>query len=313
MKSFALDSKGFSLISTIIAVAISGILILALVTSSLYTNQAQRNVRISNDFVDVAAELRMVMSGGKNANCTFNVLRALDQYRAKSGIAQVDLRDIGALEPMPMNIGYFNTDGILEKEYLREGIEFTGMLFKSIRLVPKANLATGKVLFEVVLVGEKTGSILGSKSLLHTLPILANVDANGAFVSCSSSGTFMEEKVCDLLNGGEYVYDPKTGTCLPLFSTKCFPGGKDAREAVCPEGEATGCESNVPDPDDDSKSHRDYEDGSFREIKPKPYQCTVTGATTVRCVYARDLKVGPGVVCSPCCKIKNQLPSSVPQ
>jgi len=131
-------------------------------------------------------------------------------------------------------------------------------------------------------------------------------------VSCSSTGNILEESVCDLLSEGEYIYDPKTGTCLPLYSVRCFPGS-DPRVATCPMGKVAGCESNIPDPDDDLKSRRDYDNGSFREVKPKAYQCDIQDDVTVRCSYATDLTLKPGVVCSPCCKVKNDLPPSIPK
>lgn len=299
---------GFTLIGAIVSIAIGGIVVMAVLGAVVYSNQSQRNVKLAANFIDLLGEIKIAMESGQNSNCTRNVARAISGFKASSG-ASPDFRNVAALKPMPISLSYFKADGSVDRDIATVAGETHGLRLNKIDLVPRANIAAGKVLLEIAVDAEKTGDVLGPRMVHHQIPILANIDRSGNFVSCGTGGSTVEEKVCELLSEGDYIYDPATGKCIPRYETKCFPGAS-ATVASCPMGEAADCNSNAVDPGFGSVT-RSFTDGTSLVARPKHYKCGVIDEKTVSCIYATDVTIGAATRCSACCKVERVLPGSI--
>ena len=308
--------SGMGLIGMMISISISGIIVLSILSATVYSHRAQRGVRLAEDFVDLVSEIKIAMETGTSSTCTRNLNRAITQYETKHGT--INFNNPASAPAVPLPLSYFKADGTVDRDIAAPGATtIGGIKIRALNLVTKANIATDKVMFEIQVEGEKTGEVQGSKISVHRIPLFGKTEAaTGKFISCTSTGMSLEDTVCDLMAEGNYIYNTETGKCEPLYEEQCFDGtGTDPNYATCPAGTlATDCRSNVIDPlwKKEGTPEREYANGESKKFMPRPYLCEVTGPTTVRCHYAADLTAADlaGVKCSPCCNVKADPVSS---
>jgi len=158
----------------------------------------------------------------------------------------------------------------------------------------------------------KIDGAIQTKSVLD-FPIFAKMNTTtGIIEECSSRSFFygggdFNEKVCKLAstNNEELIYDPKTGSCVPLNEVRCTAGS--ANSASC-EPDAIGLVKTVWE----SCKVQNYAGenitytrsfGGDKKVLPMvPYLCEGNESTkSVKCTLADDLEASSGTICMACC------------
>lgn len=154
-----------------------------------------------------------------------------------------------------------------------------------------------------------------AKSVLD-FPIFAKIDsATGAIKECSSGSLFydggdLNEKICDLASTdtNELIFDPITGTCVPMLEMRCVAGGPTS--ASCGVGAVSFAEPDwkgclVQNFSGENLTYTRLFNGVPRVLPMTPYICELNKSNlTVNCLLADDLDTSKGTVCMACCMFK---------
>lgn len=311
------NQYGMSLPGTLMAVAISGVIMFAMITALHTSYKNYRNLNQLNEFMQTVNEASTLLKNNLGDQCTANVSSAINLVKASG--KNVNLNNINNPDPIPFSVNYYNPDGSVGQSLLAPTApdqSLRGVKYTSISLAPKARLNTETIALEVEVIGEKTGDVVSGTGLKQNFVIFARVDAAGNFLSCGNSDSELKDRLCRLNSDGLARYNPTTEKCeAPKLEVRCFDGNNPF-QASCPGGSKVTkqswnkCKTTMEEPPgwDISKISKNYKkhngNTKSKDTKPTHFICEESSdSTSVECIYEETINVASNVKCRVCCEV----------
>ncbi len=283
---------GFTLIELMISTAIMAITLAAVIRFTVQSHASFRYASALSSHNDLVTEIKMAIDS--QTGCTSN-LNSIT-------IPGIDADTTGSID-----IYGYDDSGNKTKLIASVGKNFDKFIgVTGIALRTKAKLPNDQRLLHLVVHSDKTGDILGPKSNVVELPIMATVDSSDDIVSCYGNyGTGgevdLEQAICELQTDSKFVYDSVTKKCTD--ESKCYSGS--AYTATCPSNtHAIKCYAkNYTLNGVAPVVARKYADGGEELDGPPDYITKIDdGKTTCTCIYAEEVEVVNGTTqCKACC------------
>jgi type II secretory pathway pseudopilin PulG len=276
---------GFSLIETLIGLALVGLSVSLVATISTYSARSNRYIRAMTSLNDLVSEIKMITDSERTCTANFRGIAA------PTGTSKTNVT-VSGVDPS----GNLTSLSIAKPGNLYENV----IQVVSVTLQSKLLMPNNEQLLKLILVTQKTGDLQGPGQSLTELPILATIDAAGKILSCKSNFQYnglghVEEKICELAG---QIYDPINRVCVTPMN--CNEG--TAFTATCTDTTQSAIQCNSTGYVDGTPPQipRGYQDGSTRLGGPPPFFGTPAG-NTCTCVYADGVDT-TNAHCIVCCR-----------
>ncbi len=224
------SQKGISTLESLVAVSILSIIIFSFLSWATNHESEVSNLLQGSEIASTMAKVTAAF-GDSEEHCA-NILAGKAFNPGSAGGITID------------SIDYYDKNKVLIENITKPGqivSKTRGIVTSDITLKPTFQIDAQNTLAHLELKFTKTRLSVGATDIIRKIPVYLTLAA-GNIVTCSTlhiPQLVLNNRFCEIENGGYSHYDPVTKTCVDDSNVRWFPSS-DPLTASCPSGYKVG-------------------------------------------------------------------------